>query len=410
MSAAQMTPERTANDADRPARRSRLLSPASATVLGALVLGVTVASVPLEDAAHQLTVSNVVGEGLSVLVYTAVGVIVARRQPRNPLGWILLMTIFLYVFSNELGTYAVLHYTLGHRGLPLAPVAVVLYPLWALGVALFPLIILLFPEGRLPSRRWKWVLWGYLALCGFVATGISSQAVAAVANHDIHLDSYGDITSGGHPTGILAVAFLASVVLIGLLTLSFVVYQFLSWRRSTGERRQQLKWLAWGAAIAFVTFILGTTFNTTAVGSVLGLGIIALPIAIGIGILKYRLYEIDRLVSRTLAYAIVTGLVVGVYVGVVTLVTKVLGFSSPVAVAASTLAAVALFNPLRIRVQHIVDRRFNRARYDAEATVATFTARLRDAVDLETVRRELLEVVNRAVEPAHASVWIRRRE
>jgi len=111
-----------------------------------------------------------------------------------------------------------------------------------------------------------------------------------------------------------------------------------------------------------------------------------------------------------LSYAIVTGLVVGVYVGVVTLVTKALGFSSPVAVAASTLAAVALFNPLRVRFQRVVDRRFNRARYDAEATVASFTARLRDAVDLETVRSELLQVVNRVVEPAHASVWIRRRE
>ena len=139
-------------------------------------------------------------------------------------------------------------------------------------------------------------------------------------------------------------------------------------------------------------------------------GIVALPVSIGVAILKYRLYEIDRFISRTLSYAIVTGLVVGVYVGVVTLVTKGLGFSSPIAVAASTLAAVALFNPLRVRIQRVVDRRFNRARYDADATVAAFTGRLRDAVDLETVRRELLEVVNRAVEPAHASVWIRRRE
>lgn len=144
--------------------------------------------------------------------------------------------------------------------------------------------------------------------------------------------------------------------------------------------------------------------------SLLGVGIVALPITIGVGILKYRLYDIDRLISRTLSYAVVTGLVVGVYVGFVTLVTKVLGFSSPVAVAASTLAAVALFNPLRVRVQRVVDRRFNRARYDAEATVASFTARLRDAIDLETVRTELLEVVNRSVEPAHASVWIIRRE
>jgi len=391
-------------------RRLRLASPAAATALGVLTIAVTLASVPLEHFAHQLTVSNVVLPSLVVLIYTAVGVLVARRQPRNPLGWILLLAIFLYVLSNDLGTYAVLHYSLGHRGLPLAPVAVLLYPLWAPGVALFPLVIFLFPDGRLPSPGWRWVLWTYLVACACVATAIFTQALAAVVNHDIHLDSYGDVTKVGHPTGLMAVTFVSIVILIGLLTLSFVVYQFLSWRRSTGERRQQLKWLAWGAAIAFSTFILGTAFNSNAVGSALGIGIVALPIAIGVGILKYRLYDIDRLISRTLSYAIMTGLVVGVYVGIVTLVTRVLGYSSPVAVAASTLAAAALFNPLRVRLQRVVDRRFNRARYDAEATVAAFTARLRDAVDLDTVRAELLEVVKHAVEPVHVSVWIRRRE
>ncbi len=133
----------------------------------------------------------------------------------------------------------------------------------------------------------------------------------------------------------------------------------------------------------------------------------ALPVAMGVGILKYRLYEIDRLISRTLSYLIITGLLAGVFVGIVVLTTDVLPFSSPVGVAASTLAAAALFNPLRLRVQRLVDRRFNRARYDAEAIVAAFTLRLRDAVDLETVRSELLQAVDRAVEPAHASVWIR---
>jgi len=129
----------------------------------------------------------------------------------------------------------------------------------------------------------------------------------------------------------------------------------------------------------------------------------------GVAILKLRLYEIDRLLSRTVAYTLVTGPLHGVYVGIVTLATRVLAFSSPVGVAASTLAADALFNPLRRRVQRFVDHRFNRARYDAEATVATFVARLRDSVDVETVRDELLEVVNQAVEPVHATVWIRRR-
>ena len=122
---------------------------------------------------------------------------------------------------------------------------------------------------------------------------------------------------------------------------------------------------------------------------VAGIGNVALPVSMGVAILKFRMYEIDRLISRTLSYAIVTGLLAGVFIAVVTLTTGVLPFSSPVGVAASTLAAAALFNPLRRRVQRLVDRRFNRARYDAEATVAAFTTRLRDAVDLETVRNEL---------------------
>jgi ABC-type bacteriocin/lantibiotic exporter with double-glycine peptidase domain len=130
----------------------------------------------------------------------------------------------------------------------------------------------------------------------------------------------------------------------------------------------------------------------------------------GVAILKYRLYDIDRIISRTLAYAIVTGLLVGVYAALVLLATQVLSFSSPVAVAASTLAAAALFNPLRRRVQRVVDRRFNRARYDADQIVATFAAHLKDAVDLDSVRDDLAAAVHRALEPARISVWISQHD
>ncbi|HTC68089.1 MAG TPA: hypothetical protein VK662_00850, partial [Acidothermaceae bacterium] len=131
------------------------------------------------------------------------------------------------------------------------------------------------------------------------------------------------------------------------------------------------------------------------------------PISIGVGVLKYRLYEIDRLVSRTLSYAIVTGLLVGVYIGMIALTTRLIPLSSSVGVAAATLVAVGLFTPVRRWVQRRVDRRFNRSRYDAEAMVATFSTRLRDAVQLETVRIDLLNVVNSAVEPSQLSLWIR---
>jgi hypothetical protein len=182
-----------------------------------------------------------------------------------------------------------------------------------------------------------------------------------------------------------------------------------SWRRSSGERRQQLKWLASGAAICGVSGISAVA-TSSAIWEVLIVGFAALPVSIGVGILKYRLYDVDRIISRTLAYAIVTGLLVGVYAGLVLLTTQVFRVHTPVAVAASTLAAAALFNPLRRRVQRAVDHRFNRARYDADQTVAAFAARLKDAVDLDAVQNDLAGVVRKALEPAHVSVWVSQRD
>ena len=197
----------------------------------------------------------------------------------------------------------------------------------------------------------------------------------------------------------------------------FVGYQVLSWRRSAGERRQQVKWLASGAVVTIASAIIAVSFSSSGPTSTLlgwadnlaWFGLAALPVSMGVGILRYRLYEIDRLISRTLAYAAVTALLVGVYAGLVLLSTHVLSLNSPVAVAASTLAAAALFNPLRRRVQRFVDRRFNRARYDAELTVTAFAARLKDAVDLGSVRADLTSVVRDTLEPSHVSLWLSDR-
>jgi hypothetical protein len=203
-----------------------------------------------------------------------------------------------------------------------------------------------------------------------------------------------------------------------VLSLAFIARQALSWRRASGDRRQQLKWLASGAVVTLVCLGLAVTYSTAGVpktflawiGSIAWVGVTALPVSIGVAILKYRLYEIDRIISRTLAYAIITGLLVGMYAGLVLLATQVLQVHGPVAVAASTLVAAALFNPLRRRVQHVVDRRFNRARYDADQTVATFAARLKDAVDLDAIHDDLAGAVHQALEPAHVSVWISQRD
>ena len=193
------------------------------------------------------------------------------------------------------------------------------------------------------------------------------------------------------------------------LWLSFVGHQVLSWRRAAGEQRQQLKWLATGGAVTLVVIAVSFGISSTSVsGEILGIGLAALPVGIGVGILKYRLYDIDRIISRTLAYAIVTGVLVGVYAGLVLLATQVLRFHGTVAVAVATLAAAALFAPVRRRVQHAVDRRFNRARYNADEAVAAFAGRLKDAVDLDSVRDDLTGVVQRTLEPAHLSVGVSR--
>src|SRR5262249_12569206 len=196
------------------------------------------------------------------------------------------------------------------------------------------------------------------------------------------------------------------VVLYAALVLAMVVYQVQAYRHAGGDRRQQLKWFLLGGSVALCGLILASQWNGF---SPLFICVVALPLGIGFGILKYRLHDIDRLISRTLSYAVVTAVLVAVFLGLVLLATRVLPFSSPVAVAASTLAAAALFNPLRRRVQAVVDRRFNRTRYDAEATVALYSARLRDAMDLDTQRALLQTTVDGVVAPTHTAIWIRDR-
>jgi hypothetical protein len=242
--------------------------------------------------------------------------------------------------------------------------------------------------------------------------GYTWQDAIGIAARHIRVDSNGELVSsdsgfgGSAVKGVMAISFVAFCV-------ACVGRQILAYRRSTGVRRQQLKWLMSGGALSIGGLVLAMAISNAGnpvlhvVGFVSFVSVAALPVGIGVGILRYRLYEIDRLISRTLSYLIVTGLLAGVFVGTVVVATDVLPFSSPVAVAASTLAAAALFNPLRRRVQHLVDRRFNRTRYDADAIVAAFAMRLRAAVDLDTIRYELLDAVGRAVEPAHASLSIR---
>jgi hypothetical protein len=388
----------TARSGRRPAgARFRRPSPATwAGLLGGLVALSAAALLPLFLLTHERT--DVVTPLVIGLPAGAVGVLVARRQPRNPLGWLFLGITACLLLGTDGGLYAVLDYRLG-RSLPFGPVGLVLYQLWGPGIFLFGLVILLFPDGRLPSAWWRRMLWGYVALYAFVVVTLGVATVGAMTG-PFRVDADGGLVATDDPGGWYGAVQGVTLLLAALFWLCFIGRQVLSWRRSSGERRQQLKWLMSGAVIALASAVLSTQIG------IAWLGFAALPVGIGVGILKYRLYDIDRLISRTLAYAIVTGLLVGVYTGLVLLATRVLPFSSSVAVAGSTLVAVALLRPLRRRVQRAVDRRFNRARYNADKTVAAFAARLQNAVDLDTVRADLAGVVHGALQPTHVSVWI----
>ena len=346
-----------------------------------------------------------------VLVTAVVGLVVAGHQPRNPIGWLLAAEAVFMLLSVAAGAYADLVYRSGYRDLAFAgPPALVLSQLFSFSLAGFPLVILLFPDGRLPSRRWRWVVRAYVAVAAASVLAISIAVLGLVIEHHVVLQADGNLESLGRgSTAWVDPVQLGFVLIVAVFWLAAIGRQGLSWRRSAGEHREQLKWLASGAAVCGVFGIWAITTDS-AIWEVLILGFAALPLSIGLGILKYRLYDIDRIISRTLAYAIVTGLLVGVYAGLVLLATRTLSVHTPVAVAAATLAAAALFNPARRRVQRAVDRRFNRARYDADQTVMAFADRLKDEVDLDSVHGDLAQAVSRALEPAHLSVWISPRD
>jgi hypothetical protein len=389
--------------------RFRLAPATAAVILGALTLVLAVLYVPLAWPARD------VSDGWQVPLFAAVcltGVLVARRQPGNPIGWILIGLGAFATFYTDVGRYAVFDYHFHHGDLPFGPAAVLVASgLWTFVFLVLPLVILLFPDGRLP-RRWWMVLRAYLAAAALVAAYVAGSNAWAMSGRPVTVDGAGQLSNQPNPPAVLVAAAVAIMATLPVFWLSFVARQVLSWRRAADERKQQLKWLMSGSVITVLGLAGMAGFGSSSGPVALTLEIVsvcasfALPAAIGVAILRYRLYDIDRIISRTLAYALVTGLLIGVYAGLVLLITQVFRFHSTVAVAAATLVAAAMFSPLRRQVQLRVDRQFNRSRYDADKMVAEFAARLNDAVDLDRVRDDLAGVVQKALEPAHISVWI----
>jgi hypothetical protein len=390
-----------------------------ALVGGGLLLALLIAEVLLAGLAHQgLDASDGSVPVWVSACFGAVGFVVAWRKPGNLLGWVLLGLAACSALSEDASFYTVADYRLRHGGLPLGWVALLAQPFWAPTLVLLGLSFLLFPDGRPPSRRWRWVLWAFISVGVLWIASAYTLTAGAILGHHVQVDSGGNLTvldnGPGNAAWWNAITTAASMVL-AVCWLASLTGQVLSFRRSSGERRQQFKWLLAGVAVGGVCVAISfTASNPTGFQRVLNVialaGLLALPLSMGVAILKYRLFDIDRVISRTLAYAILTGLLAGVYAGIVLLATEVFRFRAPEAVAASTLAAAALFNPLRRRVQRMVDRRFNRARYNADQTIAAFAARLKDAVDMPAASAEILAVVHQSLEPAHVSLWVRERD
>ena len=343
------------------------------------------------------------------LVFSGVGALIASRHPGNAIGWLFLGSGVSAGVAAVTGSYAD-YWVEARDGPALLGKTAALYgdlswiP-WILVPSTF--LVLLFPDGRLLSRRWRPVAW-----CAVAAIG--GSFVAGV----LHAGPMEDRPQLTNPYGVESPLVDAlqglSFLLIFIAIVGSVASLILRFRRARGEQRQQLKWLAFAGAVAgtcvIAFMVLYDIVGEGVANAAIMLGVLSLPLAAGMAILRYRLYEIDVVINRTLVYGALTATLAAAYLGCVLLLQLVLGGvtgDSSLAVAGSTLAVAALFRPARGRIQDEVDRRFYRRKYDAAHTLERFGAQLRDEVDLGALRAELRSVVIETMQPAHVSVWLR---
>lgn len=338
-------------------------------------------------------------------VLPAVGAVIASRRPRNPIGWLLLAGALASAFGSFAGEWAFTAVLADPGSLPAGGAALLLtQTLWLFNVSVLPLVVLLFPDGTLPSRRWRPVT--VLAVAP-VAVGFPVLIVGGWGAPTTDLLREENLGVGDVIIlGAILCALLTIAASIATLVLRFV--------RGDATRRRQINWLLAAAVILLGDGITSTLFETEALWRQLisSIAFYSIPVAMAVAILRYRLYEIDRVINRALVYGVLTLVLAGGYWVSVLVLQSVLPVAerSPLVIAASTLAIVALFRPLRTRVQSFIDRRFYRTRYDAEVTVADFGARLRQEIDLDELNADLVGVVHRTMHPSTVSLWLRSTE
>src|SRR6266508_2636487 len=346
----------------------------------------------------------------AILVSSLVGGLLAANRPANPIGWIMSATALVWALQQFCFGYAA-YGLLAHPGslpaaIPVGMLHVMMALLLELGIAL---LFLLFPDGRLPSARWRPVLWAGLAATAVLVPGWIVEP-GPIGNLGVN----NPVQVSAALWAILTPLMLAAFLLLFGVVLASVVSVLLRLRRASGEARQQLKWFAYATALMVLGFGLlffgfDPNLPTDQIAmAVLVVASVAMPAAIAVAIFKYRLYAIDRIINRTIVYGLLTAILGLGYTGGVLLLGQALGRGrSNLAVAGATLAMAAAFQPARRRIQELVDRRFNRRRYDAAQTIQAFSARLRQQVDLEALTAELLAVVDQTMQPIRVSLWLR---
>jgi hypothetical protein len=404
--------------AQRGADPGRVLPRAASWLVWTVAgVGVTIGVLALVYGAlnyHALdqVVTRVAPQALWAMSFPLVGAVIASHRPRNPLGWIFLVIGLSQGLTSFGYQYASYVFRTAPGGAPGGELAVwVGQWAWAPGLGLLLTFVpLLFPDGRLPSRRWWPVAW--LLAVPIVVIPVSTAVALWPWRGLALLDP-----SGGQQqqaTGDLGVVlgFVPYLLMLGC-GLACVVALLLRFRRSHGIERQQLKWLLFACAVTIAIFVVvqPNTSSEWKLGLLLALPFfLSVPVAAGVAILRYRLYEIDRIINRTLVYGLLTAILGLCYAAGSLLFALVAGAGADPPswlVAAATLAAAAVFRPVRGRIQAVVDRRFNRRRYHAAKTVEAFSARLRDQVDLDTLSAELVTVADRTMEPTVLSLWLR---
>jgi hypothetical protein len=358
---------------------------------------------------RPLTLSLLAGGASNALAfplgYATIGLVLTLRRPANPIGWLYAASGLVWALVIPFEPW-VNRLLVDHR--PLAPagqLAVVVREWsWAPAIALgITLPFLLLPDGRLRSHRWRVVVATTVAGVAMFVVG-GSLFPGQLTNAPVPIDN--PFGLAGVAGTVAKVVTFTGLFLYAISLPAALICLVLRFRAARGVERQQLRWVAVGAAVAVVTLLpLPVELELhQALGIV---GLLCVPVSVAVAVLRYRLWDLDRLVSRTVTYLLLTGLLVLPYLAILPAATRLAQGSGSLAVAAATLAAVALFQPLRRRLQDLVDRRFNRRRYDAARTVEAFAARLREQVDLDALSAELLAVVEQTVAPTWASLWLR---